>query len=112
MIFGTSAEETRQQGDQGGADQGNAAAGHQLYHGELAVKGFLKIKTQGLKSPLRAFVIGQDEAIHGLAGEESEKDLRETDVRILEYSAEKWYHQHRNRKGAKASRSPWKSQKT
>ena len=42
MIFDTSAEETRQQGDQGSADQGNTAAGHQLYHGELVVKGFLK----------------------------------------------------------------------
>ena len=30
MILGTSAEETRQQGDQGGADQGDTAAGHQL----------------------------------------------------------------------------------
>ncbi len=52
MILGTSAEETRQQGDQGGADQGNTAAGHELYHGELVVKGFYTKNEKSLREQI------------------------------------------------------------
>ena len=47
MVVLTSAEKAAQQGNQGGADQGDTTAGHQLYHGELVVKSFPKIKNAG-----------------------------------------------------------------
>ena len=37
-------EEAGEQRYKGDADEGDTAAGHQLYHGELVVKGFLLIK--------------------------------------------------------------------
>ena len=40
MVEASSAEEAAEQRNEGGADQGDTAAGHQLYHGELVVKGF------------------------------------------------------------------------
>ena len=40
MVEASSAEEAAQQGNEGGADQSDTAVGHQLYHGELVVKGF------------------------------------------------------------------------
>ena len=33
-------EQAGEQGNQHGADYGNTSSGHQLYHGELVVKGF------------------------------------------------------------------------
>ena len=40
MVDKTSAKQAAQQWNQGGADQSDTAVGHQLYHGELVVKGF------------------------------------------------------------------------
>ena len=41
--MGILAEKRGEHGNEGDADQGNAATGHQLYHGELVVKWFTKI---------------------------------------------------------------------
>ena len=41
-------EQAGEQGNQHGADHGNTCSGHELYHGELVVKGFPIIKKQGL----------------------------------------------------------------
>ena len=55
MIFDTSAEETRQQWDQGGADQGNTAAGHQLFHTQIGVGNRLDGGRRRVKKYLWSF---------------------------------------------------------
>ena len=80
MILGTSAEETRQQGDQGGADQGNATAGHQLYHGELVVKRQPKIKPRIVKF---LTIIGNALAISGNALDELKEQRGKSEIDIL-----------------------------
>ena len=48
QVLSGNGKQVIEQGNQGQADDGDTSAGHELYHGELVVKGFPKIKKQGL----------------------------------------------------------------
>ena len=50
------AEQTAQQGDQGNADQGNTAAGHQLFHTQIGVGNRLDGGRRRVKKYLWSFL--------------------------------------------------------
>ena len=87
MIFGTSAEETRQQGDQGGADQGNTAAGHQLLDSlALSAGVIITISFQQVHNTPDAET-GTDGDYQGLKDSDSRRKESHIKVLIATFSA-------------------------